>query len=72
MEIPIKMDALGVPPFSETLSLRLVMLIIPNHIVGFETYFIVKMGSSSPTFGVNIQKYLSCHHPDSHCIFLFF
>ena len=28
----------------------------------FEKYN-VKMGSSSPSFGVNIKKYLSCHHP---------
>ena len=27
---------------------------------------LVKMGSSSPIFGVKIKKYLSCHHLDNH------
>ena len=31
----------------------------------FETYATVKMGIISPRFGVNIKKYLSCHHPAS-------
>ena len=54
LDILIVLEKYGV---SFPLVLRLVMLIIPNHIVGFETYdMIVKMGSSSPTFGVNIKN----------------
>ena len=31
---------------------------------------LVKMGSSSPNFGVNIKKYLSCHHLEDDVFFL--
>ena len=31
---------------------------------------LVKMGSSSPIFGLNIKKYLSCHHPDIFLLLL--
>ena len=37
-------------------------LVVSTHLKNI----IVNMGSSSPIFGMKIQKYLSCHHPDQH------
>ena len=38
------------------------LVVEPTHLKNM----LVKMGSSSPIFGVKIKKYLSCHHLDDH------
>ena len=49
----------------KNVSIHKLFLSFPNK--GGCSYATVKIGSSSPIFGVKIWRYLSCHHPVFQC-----